>query len=264
MLNQNKNSDNNQYQEQKEGNPRERTHQTHQPARRIGTATMGVTLIIVGVVLLIFLFHPFDPTNLFRFSPLLLILLGVEVLYQYFYHHGENLRYDFLGTLFCCFIIFCSLCAAAAYPFLEHGTVYWQLEESLNGEVYEEIAAQIPEDIKVISLDVDCDLQYPVANRKDVNSDTLSSGDYLRISFDMGYQPNLSQFSSEVEKLISAIDYQKYPNLSARFVGESERETYALFLNDRLSMRLSAEDFARMTKVETIESEDLVIGASES
>jgi hypothetical protein len=264
MLNQNKNSDNNQYQEQKEGNPGQHPNQKTPPARRIGTATMGVTLIIVGVVLLIFLFHPFDPTNLFRFSPLLLILLGVEVLYQYFYHHGENLRYDFLGTLFCCFIIFCSLCAAAAYPFLEHGTVYWQLEESLNGEVYEEIAAQIPEDIKVISLDVDCDLQYPVANRKDVNSGTLSSGDYLRISFDMGYQPNLSQFSSEVEKLISAIDYQKYPNLSARFVGESERETYALFLNDRLSMRLYAEDFARMTKVETIESEDLVIGASES
>lgn len=262
MLNQNQNSDYPRTQEQIKGNPPPQAGRRTSPARRIGTATMGVTLIIVGVVLLVFLFHPFDFTNLFRFSPLLLILLGIEVLFQYFYHHGENLRYDFLGTLFCCFIICCSLCAAAVDPFLNYELFSNQTEKAVSGEVYDEIAAQIPEELKVISLNVDCDLQYPVSGRKEVHSDNLTAGDRIRLSFNMGDQLDLPQFSSTVQKLISAIDYEKYPGLSARFVGKSESETFSLFCSDRLSMRLSAEDFARMTTVEPLEENALTVGES--
>ena len=132
----------------------------------------------------------------------------------------------------------------------------------MSGEVYDEIAAQIPEELKVISLNVDCDLQYPVSGRKEVHSDNLTAGDRIRLSFNMGDQSDLPQFSSTVQKLISAIDYEKYPGLSARFVGKSESETFSLFCSDRLSMRLSAEDFARMTTVEPLEENALTVGES--
>ena len=38
---------------------------------------MGVTLILVGIILLVFFFKPFDLFSLMRFSPVLLILLGI-------------------------------------------------------------------------------------------------------------------------------------------------------------------------------------------
>ena len=119
MLNQNENSDctNNKKQaEQNTGakttpNPEDRfnayepnpnrPHSKHAkssgqaPARRIGTATMGFTLVLVGILLIIFLFKPFDIFQLMKFSPILLILLGVEMLWQYFSSHGQNLKYDF-------------------------------------------------------------------------------------------------------------------------------------------------------------------------
>ena len=104
MLNQNNYSEQSEYKEQKEQPANDSSPQT-QPkktpsVRRIGTFTMGITLVLVGILLLVFLFHPFGPTPLLRFSPLLLVLLGVEILFQYFHNHGQNLRYDFWGTFF--------------------------------------------------------------------------------------------------------------------------------------------------------------------
>ena len=77
MLNQNNYSEQSEYKEQKEQPANDSSPQT-QPkktpsVRRIGTFTMGITLVLVGILLLVFLFHPFDPTPLLRFSPLLLV-----------------------------------------------------------------------------------------------------------------------------------------------------------------------------------------------
>ena len=84
MLNQNDYSDSNQNREQNNrsnSGPTPNPYQPHQPpkrpTRRIGTLTMGVTLILVGIILLVFFFKPFDLFSLMRFSPVLLILLGV-------------------------------------------------------------------------------------------------------------------------------------------------------------------------------------------
>ena len=52
-----------------------------QRVRRVGTFTMGLSLIASGSVALICLFDPgFDIVTVLRFSPLVLILLGTEVL----------------------------------------------------------------------------------------------------------------------------------------------------------------------------------------
>ncbi len=49
--------------------------------RRVGTVTFGVILIVTGVLFLVHLFLPaFNYFLIFRFWPVILILLGVEVL----------------------------------------------------------------------------------------------------------------------------------------------------------------------------------------
>lgn len=59
--------------------PREQT--SARPARRVGTFTFGVTLVVFGFWMLAQLFLPeLDLTWCLKLSPLILVLLGVEVL----------------------------------------------------------------------------------------------------------------------------------------------------------------------------------------
>lgn len=117
MLNQNENSDYSQNKEQANQIPHSRHPSNRaEPTRRIGTATMGVTLVVCGVLLICFFFKPFDLFSLMKFSPILLILLGIETLWQYFRHKGENLRYDFMGAFFSLTVILIAGCFSVFYP----------------------------------------------------------------------------------------------------------------------------------------------------
>lgn len=49
--------------------------------RRVGTVTFGLTLVTTGILFLANLFYPaFDYLMVYRFWPLILIFLGIEVL----------------------------------------------------------------------------------------------------------------------------------------------------------------------------------------
>jgi hypothetical protein len=81
-----------------------------QPVRRIGSWTLGISLIVCGVCFLLYYFVPgFDFLLAAKLSPLLLIALGGEVLY-YAVHPGAG-RYDFLsaiavlGIMVCCYFV---------------------------------------------------------------------------------------------------------------------------------------------------------------
>lgn len=254
MLNQNDFSEQSNYTEQNEQSKNDSSPQG-QPkktpsARRIGTFTMGITLVLVGILLLVFLFRPFDPTPLLRFSPLLLVLLGVEILFQYFHNHGQNLRYDFWGTLFCCFIIFCSLIASAAYPFVEYGTTYWQVEQKINSEVYEQIYAKLPDSVSLESLDVGCELNYSAHGKPAASVEQLTAGDEIWMYAQLTEQPDLAQFTAQVRTLLDSIDYASYPNFSASFYAQYPKGEFHLNLKDRTAMRLSIAELEKLVKVE--------------
>lgn len=217
---------------------------------------MGITLVLVGILLLVFLFHPFDPTPLLRFSPLLLVLLGVEILFQYFHNHGQNLRYDFWGTFFCCFIIFCSLIACAAYPFVEYGTTYWQVEQKISSEVYEQIYAKLPDSVSLESMDVGCELNYSVHTKPAASAEQLSSGDEIWMYAQLTEQPDLAQFSAQVRTLLDSIDYASYPNFSASFYAQYPQGEFHLNLKDRTAMRLSTAELEKLVKVEEETADD--------
>lgn len=260
MLNQNNFSEQSEYKEQKEQSANDSSPQT-QPkktpsVRRIGTFTMGVTLVLVGILLLVFLFHPFDPTPLLRFSPLLLVLLGVEILFQYFHNRGQNLRYDFWGTLFCCFIIFCSLIASAAYPFVEYGTTYWQVEQKISSEVYEQIYAKLPDNVSLESMDVGCELNYASNGKPAASAEQLGAGDEIWMYAQLTEQPDLAQFTAQVRTLLDSIDYASYPNFSASFYAQYPQGKFHLNLKDRTAMRLSAAELEKLVEIEEETADD--------
>ena len=76
--------------------------------RRVGTFTFGVTLVAAGLAMTAALFFPgTDLRLLLRFSPLVLILLGIEVLLSA--RKDGRIRYDWLGMLLCFVLVLLAL-----------------------------------------------------------------------------------------------------------------------------------------------------------
>ena len=91
------------YQEQK----------TRAPIRRVGTFTVGVTLVATGVLMLLALCFPeLDLRWALRLTPLPLIGLGVETLL--YARGGERLRYDWVGMLLSCLLVGAALTMCTA------------------------------------------------------------------------------------------------------------------------------------------------------
>lgn len=81
--------------------------------RRVGTMTLGVSLILIGVAILLYMVNPsFDIRVVSYLAPLILIALGVEVLIRYFFSKDRTYKYDFASGLICIFLVFGSFCIA--------------------------------------------------------------------------------------------------------------------------------------------------------
>lgn len=105
------------------------TENNHQPPRerRVGTLTFGITLVACGLGMLAALFFPaLEIRLLVRLSPLLLVLLGAEVLWAC--RRDSKIRYDWLGLLLC-FLVICAALAlfSLAWVFVNYPQfiMYW-------------------------------------------------------------------------------------------------------------------------------------------
>lgn len=82
--------------------------------RRVGSVTMGISLICTGIVSIVCLFNPsFDVMQVTRFSPVMLILLGIEFLGANFAKEQECVKYDFF-SIFMCFMLICAVLTMTA------------------------------------------------------------------------------------------------------------------------------------------------------
>lgn len=83
-------------------------------SRRAGTFTLGLTLVLAGVLFLLHLFQPslISYPFIFRLWPVILIFLGIEVLAAYLINREEKLLYDGWAVLL--IILLMGLAAAMA------------------------------------------------------------------------------------------------------------------------------------------------------
>ena len=265
MLNQNDYSESSQNREQSNksnGGPTPNPHQPpRRPTRRIGTLTMGVTLILVGIILLVFFFKPFDLFSLMRFSPVLLILLGIEIIWQYSHHHGEELRYDFWGTLFCLLVICVACFCSVFYPlYMEFGPASWKVEQQVSGEIRNELYQQIPASMNVEALDVECEINSVTPDKQSMSAQELTTADEVTLYTNVGMQADKTSFAQQTRALFDSIDPEQYPNLSARVFADYEGGRYIAYLNDRFSMRLDVNGLLNLIEedpdVEYAESDE--------
>lgn len=80
------------------------------PVRRVGTVTMGITLIAVGVLLLVTLVSgDYSLLWLGRLSPVILVLIGIEIILSFAFSRQRPIKYDFFSVFICLILIFGSI-----------------------------------------------------------------------------------------------------------------------------------------------------------
>jgi len=80
--------------------------------RRVGTFTLGVTLVFAGALMAVSLFRPrLDLSWALKASPAILILLGIETLLAA--RGGSRVKYDWAGMVLCFLLTGAALCMYA-------------------------------------------------------------------------------------------------------------------------------------------------------
>lgn len=89
--------------------------------RRIGTFTMGLCLLIFGILFLVHLFIPtLDYLLIFHLWPVIFILLGVEILYYSLRGGDKLMRYDIAAVILIIVLAIFAMGMAGMDLLLEH------------------------------------------------------------------------------------------------------------------------------------------------
>lgn len=101
--------------------------------RRVGTFTLGVTLVASGVLMAVSLFRPeLDLRWALKLSPAVLICLGVETLLAS--RRGGKVKYDWVGMLLCFVLTGAALCMFAAAWYVSYWPEYRCYEGVITGD----------------------------------------------------------------------------------------------------------------------------------
>ena len=91
--------------------------------RRVGTFTLGVVLVVSGVLMLVSMFWPqLDWAWALKCSPLILIGLGAETLLAA--RGGGKVKYDWVGMVLCFVLVCAALCLYGLAWWLLYGPEY--------------------------------------------------------------------------------------------------------------------------------------------
>lgn len=100
--------------------------------RRVGTFSLGLTLILLGVSLSLCLLFGSEAQKILSLAPIVLAFLGIEVLYYAIRYKAEKLRYDKLSVLLILFITVIALIV----PPLGRSFHYYREKDAAKHEVY--------------------------------------------------------------------------------------------------------------------------------
>lgn len=122
--------------------------------RYVGRFTLGIAMIVMGVLITASLFHStLDLTKLARLAPLMLVLLGAEILVAAARRGDRQVKVGFGMTILCLFIICGSVCFAILPTMWEqYNTTRWERMEkagTMEEQIYEQLT---PATLKGVSV----------------------------------------------------------------------------------------------------------------
>lgn len=149
--------------------------------RRVGRIAFALLLILAGVLLLVQQFVPhFDLLSIVRFSPVLLILLGIEVL-VYSANPAIQVKFDWLSLLGCGFILVvvgCSSLVPVVWNLYNPQRDYSQsrYQSQLQSQFYQALNADTDLKARIRNLQI-----YVDFNHTESGEYTLQDGDTVTV-----------------------------------------------------------------------------------
>lgn len=169
--------------------------------RRTGTLTLGLALILVGGCILGYCFVP--GFNLFaaaKLSPLLLVLMGLEILIGSFLK-GDEYRVNFGSVLLCLILVGCSLCVAVIPMFWDY---YGPESEQREAQITSELSSTCYDQLKNSGVtDLDSHLnRYTQAE----HLNELTAADDLYVNVDLrGEYADAAAFARACQPVLSVL-----------------------------------------------------------
>lgn len=221
--------------------------------RRVGTFTLGISLIATGIVLMLTILVPgFDPAVVCSFAPVLLILLGGEMLYNHFFHRSDLLRYDFLSTFFCLAVMLgASVVGVAAPLYQQFGPANHRLTAQVEQQLREEIYRRLEGNDRVLEMQSSLYIDSVGPTETQMSYRELQYGDYLHLTFLLdSLYPDPESFAQDCRGILDALSGLGVPNLDICFEGKSPDNTqqYRLDLPDQFSQNLPAQRLASLAE----------------
>lgn len=205
--------------------------------RRVGTLTLGAAMIAVGIAIIMAVVTPnFDFSKLFLFAPVVLILLGIELIVSYFLFPKEEIRFDFLSS-FICFLI-CG--AAIVLSFVPVFTKYYPQAEQRQAEINREADSAVYDKIKDID-GISSYNTYWSANNVYYTEPTIKDG-HVNVSVHLFSDFAGENFTPKCEEILTALTSSglDFGNISF-YVSDEDGGYYSLELRDKVQFSLPAE-----------------------
>lgn len=218
------------------------------PVRRVGTITMGLSLIAAGVLILCGLLIPnFNLVSAAKFAPLILVFLGVEILFRYFSSKGEKLKYDFLSGFVCFVLIVASVTVSVIPSLLQYyGPQHRIAENRMEQLVYDDLCDKLSGNGNVSFIEANVyllegqPLNFQVENLTDEQLKALKY-DYFNVNFHMVDKfEDKNAFAAACSNILSAVQDLNYPLRNLHFFNDS----FSLEISRQLATSVTVEDLA--------------------
>ena len=218
------------------------------PVRRVGTVTLGLSLIVTGLAITAYFFVPgFDIIFVAKLAPLVLVFLGAEVLWASVRRKGEErLRFDFLAA-FVAFVLICASLCAATLPAVWrwYGPDRALTQQRLAGELEDQLFDQLG-DQDLLRCSVWVNLSTGDFDRQMTAAD-LRPGDQVGANITLGGKvESADDFAARVAALLPAL--RQAGVTQVYFFWGDDADQWDLDLYGDFAMSASAETLAGMAR----------------
>lgn len=180
--------------------------------RRVGTVAFAVTLIVVGVLMLVNAFVPgFDLLEVLKFSPVILIILGIEVL-VYSARPGVVLKYDFLSIFVCFVLVVGAAGATVASALMEgYGPTHEYTELRLKKELEQQAHDALSSLETIHDVTVNVTLQRSISSENAQNATITEADDvWAYVTLKNNYDSR-EAFAADCRRVIDAAEAAGLP-----------------------------------------------------
>lgn len=218
--------------------------------RRVGTFTMGASLIGAGALTIYAIVNPgLDVYQIIRFTPAILILLGIEILIHAIFQRSSRLQYDFLSMFTCFILIVFSLSLAGIPSILKNwGPNREYTENRLQNEVYNLCYDKLGHIEKISDVDIHINLERPELE-KDMSYKQLSGEDLVNINVTLYNEyPSTEAFTAACRKLLNELTATGVPFDGVAFTANGKAR-YELHLEGRYQLAMTAKELEPLVDV---------------